>query len=82
MFGSKTFIILATKSVNQQVLVFMLFDGGVVFLVILNFQDKGGLIKVFHLASYSQYQAHIIVIFQGCQANTLSRVVCRQLKRC
>lgn len=53
---SKTFIILATKSVNQQVLMFVLFDGAVVFLMIFNFQDKGRLIKVFHFASYSRYR--------------------------
>lgn len=62
--GSKTFTILATKPVNQQVLVFVLFDRATAFLVILNFQDNGRFIKVFHMASYSQYQAHIIRIFQ------------------
>lgn len=62
---SKIFIISAIKSVNQQVLVFVLFDGGVVFLMIFNFQDKGRLIKVFHLASYSQCQANIMIIFLG-----------------
>lgn len=62
---SKIFIILATKSVNQQVLMFVLFDGGAVFLMIFNFQDKGRLIKVFHSASYSQCQAHVMIIFQG-----------------
>lgn len=64
MFGSKTFIILATESVSQQVLVFVHCDGDAVFLVLLHFQDRG-LIKVFHLASYSQYHVHIIIIFQG-----------------
>lgn len=61
---SKIFVILAAKSINQQVLVFVLFDGGAPFLMIF-FQDKGRLIKVFHLASYSQCQVHVTIIFRG-----------------